>query len=501
MLTKKSTSRNQRGEMLMMALVFTALFTVTAMGIASVIASQHRLGIKKINWQKSLAAAEAGVNYYRWHLAHAPEDYQDGTGHEGPYIHDYKDNLGNTIGHFSLDITSTDESCSNTAIIEATGWMNDDPNVKRKVRIKYGRPSLASFAFLTNANAWFGENETLHGPVHSNWGIRMDGYNDSLTTSSQPTYTCGSEHGCSKENCDSLGHGCSWISGQGCVCPGVWGDGGDQSLWVYPYDNVDFNAITTGIRNLADKAEMVACAPADDCYWPQRGLGYHIIFKNNGTFDVYRVKQLENPVWGYTGKDWVRDTDDIKSEEFEGNYALPTSCGIIFIEDDVWVEGIIKGSVTLASAKFPESSNKSKIIINGSLIYEQRNNTNALGLVSQTNIIIPLYGADDNIEIDAALLAQKGRVFRKHYCYGENCSHPVPANAKSYVSRNSITIYGSIISNDIWTWSWVDDGGEPISGYANTNAIYDPNLTYNPPPDFPATGDPKIVKWEEITEK
>ncbi|HRY63651.1 MAG TPA: hypothetical protein P5267_03570, partial [Patescibacteria group bacterium] len=226
---------------------------------------------------------------------------------------------------------------------------------------------------------------------------------------------------------------------------------------------------------------------------------YHVIFKDNGTFDIYQVKQLENPVWGYDGEDWVRDTDDIKNEEFEGNYALPASCGIIFIEDDVWVEGTIKGSVTLASAKFPESSNKSKIVINGNLIYDERSSSNTLGLVSQTNIIIPLYGADNEIEVDAALLAQKGRVYRKHYCYG--CSHPVPANARNYILRNNITIYGSIISNNVWTWTWVDGAGNPLSGYRQTNTLYDPNLTYNPPPAFPTTGDPKMIKWEEITEK
>jgi hypothetical protein len=157
--------------------------------------------------------------------------------------------------------------------------------------------------------------------------------------------------------------------------------------------------------------------------------------------------------------------------------------------------------VTLASAKFPESSNKSKIIINGNLIYDQKNNNNVLGLVSQKDIIIPLYGATDNLEIDAALLAQKGRVFRKHYCYGTGCVHPVPANAKNYILRENITIYGSIISNSIWTWTWVNSSGNPTSGYQNTSTTYDPNLTYNPPPAFPTTGEPKMVNWEEATEK
>lgn len=499
-MLKNNLIKNQSGGTLIMALVFTMLFTVTAMGIAGVISSQHKLGLKKINWQKAIAAAEAGVNYYRWHLAHAPNDYQDGTGGTGPYVHDYQDNLGNNIGKFSLSITPPTTSCSNTIIIESTGWMNDDPAVKRKVKVKYGKPSLASFAFLTNTNAWFGENETLHGPVHSNWGIRLDGYNDGLTTSHQTTYICGQEHGCSQSNCGSLGHGCHWVSSKGCTCPGVWGDGGDQNLWQYPYDNVDFDAIIMDMKTLSEKAEDLMCSATADCFWPQRGLGYHIIFKSNGTFDVYRVNQLENPVWGYDGEDWVRDSDDIKNESFEGNYTIPSSCGIIFVEDDLWIEGVIKGKVTVVAAKI-QGSAKKKIRIVGDLIYNAKTGADVLGLVSQTDILIPLYDAANDLEIDAALLAQGGHVFRKHYCYGSGCSYPVPSGARNYILRDKITIYGSIISKNVWTWTWVGSSGNPTSGYEDTHTIYDPNLTYNPPPAFPTTGDPKMIKWEEITEK
>ncbi|PIR80468.1 hypothetical protein COU24_03885, partial [Candidatus Kuenenbacteria bacterium CG10_big_fil_rev_8_21_14_0_10_39_14] len=130
-----------------MALVFTMLFTVMAVGLSSMIASQHKLGLKKITWAKAIAIAEAGVNYYRWHLAHAPDDFQDGTGLPGPYVHNYHDNLGNTIGKFSLAITPPSE-CSNTVIIESTGWLDKDPEVDRTVKVKYGRPSMAQFAFL-----------------------------------------------------------------------------------------------------------------------------------------------------------------------------------------------------------------------------------------------------------------------------------------------------------------------------------------------------------------
>ena len=365
----KKFLQNQKGAMLIMALVFTMLFTVMAVGLSSMIASQHKLGLKKITWAKAIAIAEAGVNYYRWHLAHAPDDFQDGTGLPGPYVHNYHDNLGNTIGKFSLAITPPSE-CSNTVIIESTGWLDKDPEVDRTVKVKYGRPSMAQFAFLTNSNVWFGDTETLHGPLHSNGGIRMDGYNDGKTTSAKETYICGPEHGCSYQ-----------------TKPGVWGAGQEQSLWDFPVSNIDFDEVTTDLSALKTLAQNSMCSATEDCYWPQLGLGWHIKFLNNGTFDVYRVTKLKNPVWGWDGARWLRESDDIDRESYDGNYNIPGNCGIIFVEDSLWVDGTVKGQTTVVAAKLPDSGSNPKIVINGNLVYAAKDGTNNLGLISQSNIM------------------------------------------------------------------------------------------------------------------
>lgn len=482
-MLKRDRIKQETGAMLVMALVFTTLFTVMAIGIAGMISAQHKYGLKKINWAKSLAAAEAGINYYRWHLAHAPEDYADGTGAAGPYVHDYQDNLGNPIGQFSLNITPP-SACSNVVLIESTGLMNNDPNVTRSVKVKYGKKSLADYAFLTNSNAWFGDTEALHGPVHSNGGIRMDGSHDSLVTSAKETYLCGPEHGCSYQN-----------------KPGVWGSGGDPELWDYPVSNVDFDAITTDLQVLKNLADNTACSASEDCLFPQQGLGYHLRFINNGTFDLYRVTRLTNPTWGYNGSGWIRESNDLLRESLIGNYNIPSNCGIIFVEDNLWIDGAVKGKVTVVAAKLPESGNTPKIIINGNLTYAAKDGTNVLGIISQSDIIVPLWSAPDNLEVDAALMAQKGHVYRKYYCRGLACQRWVDGLEVPFLIRNSITIYGSIITNTVWTWSWVNGSGQTVSGYRNTITNYDPNLTYNPPPGFPTTGEHEFLQWEETTEK
>ena len=64
--------------------------------------------------------------------------------------------------------------------------------------------------------------------------------------------------------------------------------------------------------------------------------------------------------------------------------------------------------------------------------------------------------------------------------------------------REKITVYGSISSNLQWTWSWGSDPTNIVSGYKQTEQIYDKNLTYYPPPSFPTTGSYAIFSWEEL---
>ena len=53
--------KNNQGAMLIMALVFTGLFTVVAVGLAGMISSQYKLGMKKIYWHKALRSEERRV--------------------------------------------------------------------------------------------------------------------------------------------------------------------------------------------------------------------------------------------------------------------------------------------------------------------------------------------------------------------------------------------------------------------------------------------------------
>ena len=154
------------------------------------------------------------------------------------------------------------------------------------------------------------------------------------------------------------------------------------------------------------------------------------------------------------------------------------------------VDGEVRGRITLVAAKLPEvQNNNPKIIIPGNITYADQNST--LGLIGQQDILIPLY-SPDTLQINAHLLAQKGHVVR--YYYPSWDSEPY----RTYAIRNAIGLYGSVITNGVWTFTWVDEGETVISGYRTTETDYNPYAVTQPPPYFPTYGEYTVTGWEEL---
>jgi len=176
------------------------------------------------------------------------------------------------------------------------------------------------------------------------------------------------------------------------------------------------------------------------------------------------------------------------AETLVGNYALSSNTcnakNLIFIEDGkTWVDGTLKEKATVATAVFPDNpATNASIIINGNIT---RVNTvvTVPALITQKNVLVPRY-SPDTLEIQAVMIAQKGAVQR--YYYAGNV-------------LNKITVRGSIITNNVWTWSWVNGSGTVISGYQNTESYYEPALIYEPPPFFPSSGEFQFISWTETT--
>lgn len=462
------TNSKQSGAIITMALVFGTIFIIIFGGLVGYISTQQKQSKQKVSFNEALAAAEAGANYTRWHLAHAPNDFSfNGT-------YNYTDPEGGLLGKYTIEITPPSQ-CSTIVNIKSIGWSADNQNVKRIVQIKFGRPSLARYAFLTNSDVWFGDTEELKGPFHSNGGIRMDGPQNSISTSAKQTYACQPSHGCSSPSQ---------------IKPGIWGigNGGTDGLWNFPVPAIDFNAITLDLATMKTEAQN-----GGYYFGPSGGLGYHIQFKNNGSFDLNRVTRLRAAVQGCDTDGSCRlEQNDFDRETLINNYPLAAGqCNaqnLIFLEEGkVWVDGNVKEKATVIAARFPDNpATNASIIINGNITRANPQDT-LLALIAQKNILVPLY-SPNVLEIQAVMMAQKGAVQRYYYSNAYNPNH----------IRQKIMVRGSILTNKVWTWSWVNSGNQVISGYKQTESYYEPDLIYAPPPYFPSSGEQQFISWEEI---
>jgi len=455
-------------------LVITGSFLIVIYGLLYLLSLQLNYSNRQVGSETALNISEAGVNYYRWHLAHDPVDFLDGTGTAGPYEHEYSDPQGKAVGKYSLEITPPSLG-SSIVTISSTGWSYQYPKVKRKVTVQYGIPSFARYTFLTNASSWYGVGITVNGLIHSNNGIRMDGTNTSLVTSAKEEYTCGSETGCNPAG----------------VRPGVWGAGGDQGLWQFPVPAIDFDSISINLTNMSDSAE------ADGLHLDNSGSrGYHLTFINNGTVQVRRVTGVSE-IYGYSssgegvGEEGVggcrRLYQLITNETLIGTYNIADT-PIIFAEDNLWIEGTIRGRVTVVSATFPTQSSNVDIWIRGNLNYTAYDGRDVLGLISQNNIFL-VRNLPQNTRIDGILMAQKGKIIRHGYyegCTGNNTNS----------IRNSLTINGGLINYYKSYWNHTISGNL-VSGFTSRTINYDTHLLYAPPPYFPTSGEYEFISWKE----
>jgi hypothetical protein len=501
------TKLSERGQMSLQILIFGFIAVLVLSGFIVWADVSIKSGSRDTHKAAALTIAEAGIEYYRWHLAHDPEDFQDGTGVPGPYVHPFLDKDGNEIGEFILDITPPVIGSTITTI-RSTGHVTIDPTVEKIVEARMGIPSFARYSAVANADIRFGEGTEVFGILHSNGGVRFDGLSHNLVTSARESYDDPDHSGGNEFGVHTHVAPVDPLPPNAVPVRTDVFEVGRQ----FPVPEVNFDGITQDLSSirLAAIADGRYIGPSNRVRtkfntsypWPYIDLGeggYEIILKTNGTYDLYRVLSLfwwsrPQNQWRdcrvYTQDGWW-NTWSINTKTLIGNYTFPAN-GVIFVEDDVWVSGQINNArLTIAAGRFPvNASTYAKILIENDLLYTNYNGTDAIGLIAQGNITSGMRSEDD-LRIDAALIAQNGWAGRYYYKKYSSSQYP---GCSIYDVRQKITLYGMIASNQRYGFAYTDG-----TGYADRIIIYDANLLYAPPPNFPLTGSTyETLSWDEL---
>jgi hypothetical protein len=507
-------------------------FSVMGSAIVEVTLTNFSVVDNIVKSQQAFNIAEAGLNYYMWHLNHNATDYKDGgstpttpgTLGYGPYTHNYIDTNSVNEGTYTLWVNPAGNG-STIVNVRSIGQAAGT-NITRTVQAQIGSPSFASYAVASDSALWFGNTETADGPVHSNQGVRMDGPSNSTVSSANATYVPSNQ-----------------IGGDGSSHPGVWCNLSittpvncntrSKSAWIYPVPQIDFNQVSSSLCTMkkvafaSDSSTASLASQSNACtqtpstrtaaYIPQLSSsfsttkGYLIKLNNNGTYDLLKVNSENDRLTPYTNA--------LGTTAVATGISAPAS-GVVFAEDNVWVlsNPNFHGRLTIASGRLA-TSNNTDIVIAGPLLYSTKNGSDAIGLVAEDSVYIAPYAPPTsgafNFEVDGALLAENGNVQ-----YGENGSDPThPASYRSSPStftrgwtnsNQQFLFYGSVATRQTWTWTW-EEGGGPcsgdaafdstngcISGIENNDTQYDYNLEYAPPPSYPLTSGYNILSWREV---
>jgi len=468
----------------MLVLAFMGIFLMILATLTSYAFQQSKYGRALYGREQALHIAESGLEYYRWFLAHFPNNLTNGTGQAGPYTYTVNDPEGGQLGSASLTITGNLQ-CNVIQSIDITseGTADLNPGFPRTISARYMRPSVAAYSYLLNSNVWAGADRNITGPYFSNGGIRMDGNNNSDVQSALSTWSCNSAFGCSPTQTKN----------------GVFGAGSGSALWSYPAATIDFAGIGVNLSNLKTYAQSNGGRYYAAASGNVNHRGYHIIFKANGRYDIYRVtgaiavSSYSEPTGWITNEYSIINTQTLVASDV----TIPSTCSVIFVEDRVWVEGTITGKVTLAAATPSNTGTTPTIYLVNNITYATNDGTVGFTAIAEGNVLIPL-NSPDTMTLSGVFVAHNGRYGRNLYV-SDNAYDPydVPEAYNSYVFRTQLTTIGTVVSSLRTGTSWTS-GGVASSGYLSRIDAYDQTQATNPPPFTPsASTDYRFVLWRE----
>ncbi len=493
-----------KGSALVFGIIIMTVVSILLSSIIAFVVGQMKYSMQVNSREQAFQIAESGIHFYRWYLAHVVdgrtaaqvEAFWNSSapfGKTTAYEVEYTDPLGGAVGRYSITVVPP-VAGSTIVTVTSIGWTYKNPSDTRKVVVRFRRPSWSENAVLANDFMRFGEGTEIFGKVHSNQGIRFDGLahnviSSAVSTYNDPDHTGSSEFGVHTHVNVPPSSGVNDSARPLETPPSVMASRADvfEAGRVFPNPTVDFNGVLGDLGNMKTVAQA---GTGNSRYFANdsNDVGRRIILKTNGTFDMCKVAaaSMTGSPATYdisTNNGYRRTSGGSTCSSCSGqclaNYTIPSN-GVIFVEDNLWLEGQINNKkVTIVAANLLSGASPSVYIPND-LLYTTYTGNDIIGVIGQQNIDIPK-SSDTNLRIDGALLAQQGKVGRSDYGTSDH--------------KTSITVYGAIATNQRYGFAWTN--GSQDWGYATRNLYYDNSLLYFPPPYFPTGTQYEMDLWEE----
>ena len=519
MIHKKQKTKN--GSAIVYALVMVTVISILLAGTSHFIVSNVQYGRTAEPREQSIQIAEAGAFFYRWYIAHQIEgltaqqvqafwasdaaygvddngdgdcdDPDAGTDHDGNGLESYRANF-QSLGTYTICVTPP-ANFTTIINVEVRGEVTGKEEHARTMRARFRKPSWSEFAILGNAATRLSSGTEIFGPMHVNGGFRFDGTAHNVISSSVTCY-----------NDPDTGGGGS------CERPGVWrigsesvncGDPPDTAEQTYylagkecPVPSQDFNAVTADFSLMQTTAQDIEDTTGFKYVYGTQGRGRFIELgqPSSDQMRITRVTSSSNTSYNITGLSGS-DVEIVDIQDW----------GIVYVRDNVWVEGELPSGKLLTIAAHHSGGNTPHIYVGSDdITYENYDGSEVLGLAAEGDVrFLRLSEGDlgapsgsdlETFELAGALMAQTGRVG-----WGHNTSHNTTQRQQWWnTDRDTVTMYGAIATNTRMGFGYALGCCGGSAGYVNRNLTFDNNLLYNPPPLFPTGNTYEIDLWEEV---
>lgn len=488
----KVSAKKRKGSAIAYALIITSVVAVILVSMLQYITSQLRFSSNRVEKERAFQVAESGIYFYRWYLSHQISGktteqiknfWESGNpyGVAAPYEDEFFDPEGGAIGKYKIEVEPPNPS-STIVYIKSTGWTYREPGLKRTIRVRLRRPSWSEYAVLANDVMRFGENTEVYGRIHSNFGIRFDGLAHNLVSSSvdqydDPDHSGNNEFGVHTHvGASGGGVGNSFQAQE--APPSAVPSRPDvfEAGRGFPVPIINFNGLSSDLSFMKGESQITGRGIYYDnskCS-NKTNYGRHIII-NGGTMTVRTVTKYNNANFSIQTEGCALN-----------NVAIPND-GIVFVENNIWLEGTINNKrVTFVAANLVGGEKANVYLGMNNLLYTNFEGSDIIGLVSQNDIEV-IKDSLDNLTIDAALISQSGKVGRNYYtpfgCSSHSCED----------HKGTITINGALATYLRYGFAYTNG-----TGYSQRILNFSNFLLYFPPPYFPTGTEYKIDLWEEL---